>query len=93
MLSMPMNAAVVLQDFGFLRAAELAGLKGLGLSPAGADFDSQVGQSVYRYILVLLAIDFIFLPNFPFPLLPKQVPNTPLLEERTSQSRWKRRKS
>ena len=48
MLSMPMNAAVVLQDFGFLRAAELAGLKGLGLSPAGADFDSQVGQSVER---------------------------------------------
>lgn len=66
------------------RAAELAGLKGLGLSPPGADFDSQVGQSVYRYILVLLAIDFIFLPNFPFPFLPEQVPDTPFLEERTS---------
>ena len=47
------------------RAAELAGLKGLGLSPPGADFDSQVGQSVYRYILVLLTRLYL---SIQFPL-------------------------
>ena len=89
---MPVNAAVVLPRLWFLKSGRVAGLKGLGLSPPGADFDSQVGQSVYCYILVLLAIDFIFLPNFPFPFLPEQVPDTPFPQERTSQSRWKRQK-
>ena len=50
-----------------LDSGRVGGLKRGWVSAPGAGSDSQVGRSVYRYILVLLTIDFIFLSKFPLP--------------------------